>query len=300
MRITNQMMVNTLKMNIGANTQRMAVTQEQIASGKKINKVSDDPGSLVQVMRIRGNVTENDQYVRNLEEALSFQDTTDSALDDLNEVMQRVRELTVQASNGTNDTSALEAVADEIEILKGQVQTIANISYSNKYIFAGTNVTEAPCGETEWTGNGNSLTMEISVGATISVNIDMRDIFGSPSGLDELGNPDGGIFAIFDQLITDIQSGDNEAISANLDVMDEKIDDILSKRSTVGARVNRLELQLNRMEDEKVSLTSLLSKREDADITELAIDLQMQENVYSASLSAGAKIIMPSLLDFLS
>ncbi|KUG02331.1 flagellar hook-associated protein flgl [hydrocarbon metagenome] len=300
MRITNQMMVNTLKMNISTNTQRMAVTQEQIASGKKINKVSDDPGSLVQVMRIRGNVTENKQYVRNLAEAVSFLDTADSALDDLTAVMQRVRELTVKAANETNDKSALEAVADEIEILKGQVRTIANISYSNKYIFAGTNVTEAPCGDTEWTGNGKSLTMEISVGATLSINIDMREIFGSPTGLDEYGNPDGGIFDLFDQIITDIHAEDAEAISANLDIMDQKIDDILSKRSTVGARANRLELQLNRMEDEKVSLKTLLSKREDADITDLAIDLQMQENVYTASLSAGAKIIMPSLLDFLS
>ncbi len=300
MRITNQIMVNNLKQHLGSNTQRMAGIQEKIASLKKINKASDDPGSLVQVMRLRGNVTENEQYIRNLGEGLSFLDTADAALDDLTTVMQRVRELTVQAANGTNDSTSLQTIADEINVLKEHIQTIANISYANKYIFAGTNVTKAPCGEEEWTGNGGSLTMEIGVGITVAINIDMRDIFGNPTGLDDLGNPDGGIFDLFDQLIADIQSGDSDAISARLEGMDAKIDDILSKRSIIGARVNRLELHENRMKDEQVSLKSLLSKREDADLAELAIDLQTQENVYNASLAAGAKIIMPSLLDFLS
>jgi flagellar hook-associated protein 3 FlgL len=293
-------MVNNLKQHLGSNTQRMAGIQEKIASLKKINKASDDPGSLVQVMRLRGNVTENEQYIRNLGEGLSFLDTADAALDDLTTVMQRVRELTVQAANGTNDSTSLQTIADEINVLKEHIQTIANISYANKYIFAGTNVTKAPCGEEEWTGNGGSLTMEIGVGITVAINIDMRDIFGNPTGLDDLGNPDGGIFDLFDQLIADIQSGDSDAISARLEGMDAKIDDILSKRSIIGARVNRLELHENRMKDEQVSLKSLLSKREDADLAELAIDLQTQENVYNASLAAGAKIIMPSLLDFLS
>ncbi len=299
MRMTNQMMVNTLKMNISTNTSRMAVTQEQIASGKKINKLSDDPGSLIQVMRMRGNITENEQYVRNLNEGISFLETTDSALDDLTEVIQRIRELTVQAANGTNDSSALQAIAEEVGTLRGQVQTIANMSYGSKYIFAGSNVTQGPCGESEWQGNNRAVRIEISPGIIMPINIDMTSFFGNPNGLDVGGNPDGGVFDMINQLMNRLNAGGSEAISHTLNTIDDKIDELLNKRAVVGARVNRLELQQNRLKNEQISLTGLLSQREDADMAELAINLRIQENVYMASLSAGAKIIMPSLLDFL-
>ena len=73
----------------------------------------------------------------------------------------------------------------------------------------------------------------------------------------------------------------------------------MAQRAVVGARVNRLELQENRLESTRIDYTELLSKNQDADMAEVIMDLKMQENVYRASLAAGARIIMPSLVDFL-
>jgi len=299
MRVTNRVIFNTVKQNINANLQRMADIQEQLSSGKKINKASDDRGAFVHVMRLRGNLGENEQYIRNIDQAISFLDTTDSTMDDITQVVQRVRELTVQAANDSNNTSSREAISEEIGILKGQLQMLANVNYGSKYIFAGTNVTQLPCGESKWTGNGNVIRIEIGPGVTVPVNVDMQGFFGSPTGLDEGGTPDNGIFALLNGIIDDIASGESTAISNNLNTIDGKIDEILCKRASVGARVNRLELHQNRLEDNKVALGGLLSKSEDVDLSEVIMNLQMQENVYNASLSAASKIIMPSLVDFL-
>lgn len=294
------MMANDLQRNMNTNMERLAKYQEQLSTGRKLNKLSDDPSGLVKAMRMRTNITQNEQYLRNIGDAINFVETVDSSLNDLNDVLQRIRELTVEAANGTNDVGAKQAIAEEIETLRDHLKMVANNTYGSKYIFAGSNVSVAPCGETEWKGNTNKVEAEIGPGVVMEVNIDMMSFFGNPSGLDELGNPDGGIFAAINGLLEDINSGTTDEISSNLEAIDVKIDDLLFKRATIGARVNRLELQENRLEDTNLSFTDLLSSYEDADVAEVSINLQMQENVYRASLAAGAKIIMPTLVDFLS
>ena len=93
---------------------------------------------------------------------------------------------------------------------------------------------------------------------------------------------------------------DTDAIQAKLGDIDDKLDDLLLRRSTIGAKVNRLELQQNRLESTQTSYAGLLGQVEDADIAEVIMNLKMQENVYKASLAAGARIIQPTLVDFLS
>ena len=102
-------------------------------------------------------------------------------------------------------------------------------------------------------------------------------------------------------------AGSREALEGSEDLnpgdligdLEAGLDHILSIRAEVGARVNRLELVNNRLEDTHFSYTRLLSETENADIAETIIELKAQENVYLASLGAGARIIQPSLLDFL-
>ena len=84
-----------------------------------------------------------------------------------------------------------------------------------------------------------------------------------------------------------------------LGAIDKSLDNVLKVRADIGARLNRLELTLNRLEDDEVNFTKLLSINEDIDVSEVIINLNNEMNVYNASLSGGAKVIMPTLLDFL-
>jgi len=108
-----------------------------------------------------------------------------------------------------------------------------------------------------------------------------------------------GLFGYMEDLARKIEAGKVSETSLQIGGDDRRMEELLLYRSTVGARINRLELQQSRLESIQETFTSLLSKTEDADMAEVIMQLQLQENVYRASLAAGARIIQPSLLDFL-
>jgi flagellar hook-associated protein 3 FlgL len=295
------MLVNELKYNLNNNYTNMDKYQRQLATGRKINLPSDNPAGLVKSLRLRTNLVEGEQYLANINEGINFMETTDAALGNLNSIMQRIRELAVNAANGTNDDSARRAIADEIKELTDQITIVANTSYGSKYIFAGTNVTQQPCQEDsdpdtfKWTGNNEALQLEIGVGVKLTINLtdsSMNNFF--------VGNgTDPGVIDFCRELVNDIEAGNLDAVNAALTTADKFIDNLLTARSTIGAKVNRLELQQSRLDSTQISYTSLLSQNEDADIAEVIMNLKMQESVYRASLAAGARIIQPSLVDFL-
>jgi flagellar hook-associated protein 3 FlgL len=300
-RITNGMLINELKYNLNNNYTNMDKYQRQLATGRKINLPSDNPAGLVKSLRLRTNLVEGEQYLANINEGINFMETTDAALDNLTAIMQRIRELAVNAANGTNDDSARRAIADEIKELTDQITIVANTSYGSKYIFAGTNVTQQPCQEDshpdtfKWTGNNEALQLEIGVGVKLTINLtdsSMNNFF--------VGNgTDPGVIDFCRELVNDIEAGNLDAVNAALTTADKFIDNLLTARSTIGAKVNRLELQQSRLDSTQISYTSLLAQNEDADIAEVIMNLKMQESVYRASLAAGARIIQPSLVDFL-
>lgn len=309
MRVTNNMLVNDLRRNLNTNMLAMDYWQRQYSTGRKLNMPSDNPAGLVKAMRLRTNLIEGEQYIGNIGEAINFMETTDSALNNINSIIHRVRELTVKAINGTNDDGARKAIADEVGQLTDQIKMIANTTYGTKHVFAGTNVTEPPFQEDKtttpstvsWKGNENDLEFEIAVGIKFAANLtnkNMENFFMNDPAPADI-KQDSGIIGILSKLKDDIENGKTSEMDSALGKLDEKMDALLTARATIGAKVNRLELQKSRLEDTKISFTGLLSQTEDADMAEVIMQLKMQENVYRASLGSGARIIQPSLMDFL-
>lgn len=308
MRITNKMMINDSNFNLQNNLRRMSKLQEQLETGKKLNRPSDNPADIVKALRLRTNITESSQYVRNMKDGVGFLETTDAALEEVTQILQRLREQVVYAGTDSNGPLERDAICREVAQLRQQLVTVANSSYGSKFLFAGSNVTEKPCVEGEsWKGNADALLIEIGVGITFPINTDMSKFFGSPTGVDGGGAYDDGIFAFMLELEKNLttldadgQTLNADGIRGSLDELDGKINELLTQRATIGAKMNRLELQMNRMEDLEVSYTEMLSDAEDADLAEVITWLNMQESVYKASLAASARIIQPTLIDFLS
>ncbi|HBQ25210.1 MAG TPA: flagellar hook-associated protein FlgL [Syntrophomonas sp.] len=304
-RVTNNMLINTLNRNLNTNMHQMEKYNRQLTTTRKINTPSDNPAGLIKSLRLRTDIIESEQYLRNIGEVINFMETTDSSLNDIGKILHRVRELTVKAANGTNDETALGSIADEVRELTDQLKVIANSTYGNKHIFGGTNVTEKPlqedAGNLIWTGNDEALEVEIATGIKFQYNVTNGSIQKFFMGEDAPADitTDTGIIGVLTQLEADIRNGEYEEISNTLDKIDNKMNDLLTARATIGAKVNRLELQKNRLEGSRISFTGLLSENEDADIAEVIMNLKMQENVYRASLAAGARIIQPTLIDFL-
>jgi flagellar hook-associated protein 3 FlgL len=178
--------------------------------------------------------------------------------------------------------------------LKGQVISLANTSYLNRPIFAGTSAVTAG-----WDKDGNMLgdaaSMSKSIERTVApdvkikINVDGPAVFGDSST---------GLLKLLGD-VADHLSSDPSALTADLDALDAAFTNVTNALSDVGARYNRIEAMQTRAEDAMVTLRGGLSEVEDIDLPKTVMDLQMQQVAYQAALSATAKVIQPSLLDFL-
>lgn len=108
-----------------------------------------------------------------------------------------------------------------------------------------------------------------------------------------------GLINLIERIEKNLIEGNYEQVSDLLGPLDRFLDKSLIVRGDIGSKINRTELILNRIEDDTINLRALQSKLEDADVGETAIRLMNEENVYRASLAVGARIIQPTLLDFL-
>nr|WP_233281063.1 flagellar hook-associated protein FlgL [Paenibacillus algicola] len=297
------MMSNQLLQNLNRNARSMNETQIQMSTGMKINKPSDDPVGITYSLRYRGEIASNEQYQKNVDSALSWLGFTDTMMDQAGNVLHRLKEITVQGSTGTNPQSALDSVSQEVLQLKNQLVDIANSRLNGKYVFNGQQYDKAPFdfpnyldGSIDTSGayviQTDHGSVEYLVGENVKIGINV-------SGNDAFGSGNDNVFVMMDRISHSLLAGDQSAVSDELSNIETSLERILTMRAEVGAKTNRVELIEGRLKDLDLNLSKLQAKTEDADYTELIMRSQIQENVYNASLSAGAKIIQPSLVDFL-
>ena len=286
MRITPGMLKDNMLYNLNRTLADMEKSQQMLSNGKALTKPSDDPVKLLRAMKYRTDITQGEQYQRNLEDGLNWLSTTDAALNELTNLLQRVKELTVYGANSSLPQESLNSIAEEIKQIKEQVGIVANTQFAGKYIFGGTEIEKQPWDGSTLQGNSNGIYFEI--GSNIKVQVNTT---GSPLFTDVINT--------LDQIVSHLNSGDVKSLSSDLGALDTNFNSILAVRADVGARTNRLELMQNRLLTQLETEKELLSKTEDADIPATIIDLKNQENVYRSALAVGARILPPTLVDFL-
>lgn len=304
MRVTSNMMSNHLLNNLNRNAAKMNNTQLQMSTGMKINKPSDDPSGITYSLRYRHELASNDQYQRNVSSATSWLEFNDTVISQSTEIVQRMRELTVQGSNGSNPQSAFDSISAEIAQLKEQLIDVGNSQLNGKYVLNGEMYDKKPYDFSKL-ADGSSDTSSVrtldldkgTVKYTVGAGVDLKI---NVSGSQLLGgDEDDNVFTILDNITKALASGDTDTVQKQLGLIDSRMDKIASLQAEVGAKSNRVDLMQNRLTDLDLNLTTLQSKTEDADYSALLIKSKVEENVYNASLSVGAKIINTSLLDFL-
>lgn len=295
MRITNNVLVNNLRRNLYTNLHNMEKYQMQLATGRRINKPSDDPTGLVDSMRIRTRLNENVQYQANIDDATAWLNTTDEALGSLTNIMNRIYELGVSAANGTNAPEDREIHAQEVGQLIDEVKNIANTTFGSKHLFGGNNTTEIPFDKenNQWNANDKPIVYEIGVGIEFTVNTTAKEVFQYDDPEKDLLKT---LQGVYDNMVND---RGKEISNVDIEKLQENLDQVLACRAKIGARVNRLEMTSNRMKDQEINYTKLQAEVESADPAEVIMQLKTQENVYRSALSVGARIIQPTLMDFL-
>jgi flagellar hook-associated protein 3 FlgL len=298
MRVTQFMLTQNMLRNLSQSYERLGKIQDQLATGKKIARPSDDPVVAIKGMAYRTNLTEVEQFKRNFSEAHNWIETADSALNEATQVLQRIRELVVQASNDTYETSQRQHIASEISELKDHLVSIANTQVAGKYIFNGSDTLNPPVNLADPVNkvstNSEQVKIELLKGIQIPVNVDPTKVFTYST------TPGDGLFSDIEALEKDLQTGKTgQDLNKYLQYIDKHLSNILSERAELGARNNRIELMEARVEEQEVIAHRILSDNEDADIERVITDLKTQESVHRAALGVGARIIQPTLLDFL-
>lgn len=301
MRITNQLLSKNYLRNLNKNLDKMQTYQNQLSSGKEVAKPSDNPYLISKIMSLDNTIMQNEQYNTNIENSLSWVQTQDSALSNVTSTLRRVRELIVYGANGSLADTDRAAIKDEVEMQIGQLADILNTNFDGRYIFGGQKTTEKPFEvNLEYKGDHNNISREISKGVVIEIPTAGSKItqLDTNYNLSSKDNEDLGTF--LNNVVTALKEGSTDALSGNLlGDMDQHLDNVIRVRSQMGAVYNRLESAKDRNETENLNLNSLLSQRQDIDIAEKYMEFSNMKAVYQASLSVGAKILQPSLLDYL-
>ncbi|GGD92251.1 flagellar hook-associated protein FlgL [Paenibacillus nasutitermitis] len=309
LRVTSNMMNSQLLLNLNRNAAQMNNTQNQMSTGRKINKPSDDPVGITYSLRYRSELASTEQYKKNVDSATSWMDFNDTVLNQVTEVVHRLRELTVKASTGSNPQSALDSINVEIAQMKEQLLDIANSQLNGKYVFNGEKFDAKPYGTllpdgtvtdpSQITTDTGAVKYTVGDSVDMTINLTGNNVFGDADDAVSAQTSDN-LFSIVNRLIDKLgPDGDHTKITDELASLDSRMNILLTTRAEVGAKMNRISLMQGRLEDLEANLTTLQAKTEDADYAKLIMDSKIQENIYNASLSAGSKIIQQSLVDFL-
>lgn len=291
-RVTQSMLADSSLRSMQAGLGRLAAVQEQLTTGRVLNRPSDSPTDTTSAMRIRSSLARAEQHARNADDAEGRLGLIDSTLSSMTHQVRRARELVLQGVNASNGASSRQALATEIDQLRESLLADANTSYLERPVFGGITADgEAYNGETgTWAGTAGAITRQVGPDVTVRVDLAGPEVFG----------PDGAsLFDTLEAASTALLGGDAAGIDSALDALKGHLDRIGSAQSVVGARQAQVERAVLAAGDSKLALTTRLSEVENVDLPRALIDLNLQEVAYQAALGATARVTQPTLLDFL-
>ena len=299
-RITTLMTAQMTVSDLNQSLNRLQRTQEEMSSGKKLNQPSDDPYGTSLALQLNGQLSGLDQYSRSITDGTGWAQAATSSMSNIDNMVQRIRELTVQAANGTNTPASMSADAAEVNQLIDAIKQEGNTQYNGQYIFSGT-ATTTPAYQSgsndTFGGNTGAVNRLIGPATTVQVNANLGGVLGNGQSSDPSG---GNLLYVLRNIAGDMQSGNTNALTnTDLGALDTNFNSLTQMQASIGAVTDRLTLASSRIQDLQVSDTSALSGVQDADMAQTAIDYSTEQAAYTAALRAGANIVQSSLMDFL-
>jgi flagellar hook-associated protein 3 FlgL len=292
MRVSNQMMADNVKLNLFRITQQLVTYEEQISTGKRINRISDDPTGIQQVLNYRQQLSSMEQYSENITDAKMHIDTMDTILETVSALLNDAKEYAADP-----DPDLRTSFAEDVDAIRTQILQLANSKSNGQYIFGGDLSGSPPFDSTTGAYNGDSGTKDylIDDSQQFSITADGSEIFQGT-------NPDD-VFTVLENLSTELSLGaaaDQDTINSYISQIDDGIDQVTSVRAENAGRYTRLEATESHYEYFSLNVENLLSSVEDVDKAEAIIDFLVAQTAYTSTLEISAKIIQPSLIDFLS
>lgn len=309
MRITNSSMIRNHMYDVQQGLQRMDNLNKQLDSQKQINRVSDDPHKAIKIMNLNNEIKYAEKHNQNVEEVVGWMNNTDANLEEFGTLLGDIKNSILKVGNGTYSDEEMKAIQAEMnEKLKALGETL-NTTHGGRYMFGGTSVDEPPVQIEEKDGvvtlklnpniNTEDLKAEISDGINLDYNVSASEIFNKDGKnfLDSIND--------LSKIMNDIANGVNVEDNKKelLGDVKKNIDDFFNHtvdtRTKFGVKVNTAE-KIKDLNDENIlNMKGVLSLEQDVNYVDKFIELKSAEMVYNASIQVGAKLIQPSILDYL-
>jgi flagellar hook-associated protein 3 FlgL len=291
MRVSNAMIAENIQFYLFKQTEELLKTQEQISTRKVINRLSDDPIGMGQALGYRKTIAKLDQYNENINSAQQHIEVVEEVLAAVTELLEDAKDIAADL-----DADMRGMLADQVVNIRDQVYQLANTKHNGNYIFAGDLTDTQPfeldtsTGVYSYVGDDGTKDYMIGEGLQISIEADGSEIF---QGIND-------VFDVLNDLEDELRADNGDGITAQLSLISEVVEGLNGIRAVNAGQSARLETTENYNENFKVNTESLLSSVEDTDLVEAAINLQLQQTTYESTLAVAAKIISPSLINFLS
>ncbi|WP_196455164.1 flagellar hook-associated protein FlgL [Planomonospora sp. ID82291] len=292
MRVTERSISVRSLNNLQGNISRLDDVQQRLSGGKQLSRPSDSPAGTTSALSLRSDIRTQEQYTRNTDDGLGWLGTIDTALTSANSQVNRARELVLQglSSGAGGSVGARNALATEIENIRDALIGVANTTYLGRPVFGGAaSGSVAYEKDGTYNGQGGEVLRTIGDNTKVAVNSDGKKVFGD--GDDQL-------FKVLSDIVGHLRN-DPTGLSRDLTRLDTSIESMQSEVADVGARYNRVTQMRDTADTRILSLKSQLSDIEDIDLPNTIMELTLQQTAYQAALAATAKVVQPSLVDFL-
>ncbi|APC83377.1 flagellar hook-associated protein FlgL [Clostridium botulinum] len=319
MRITNKMMANSFMTDMNNNLENLNRINQQLTSGKNFSKPSHDPAGVIRSMQLYTGIDANKQYNKNISNVINWLDVTDTALDQIGKQLGKIRDKLEEAGNPGFGETERKALKDEVNGIIASMSQSLNTTFDGKYIFSGTRVTGKPTGiQKDGTTKNNSidyvnrdgsmplnpagdeykqmngkLKAEISEGVVMEYNVTATEVLEGDVDLRKL------LENIVKHLDSNDQSEINKLYGEDLGNIDKALDNVLRIRAGVGAKQNRMDAAKEMNKETNINMTEILSNIEDVDYAEKNMEFAVLQAVYISSLQTSAKVLQPTLMDYL-
>jgi flagellar hook-associated protein 3 FlgL len=291
MRIADDSGYRNLLLDIQRIAERMQTAQNQISSGQRLTRPSDDPSAAADVVNVDAARATGVQYLDNAGTAESRLQIADNALDGVQQVTDRIRTLALMAQNGTSKPSLS---VEEISGLRDQLLSYANTAFEGQSMFAGSNTdaasfVKASNGTVTYSGNSDVVKLQVGKAATLQTQIPGDQVF--TAGVD--------IFQTITDLVAALNTGSTSAIQTQVTKLEQFAQTVSTARTKLGGLLNGATAAQNELRQADLTLVAHLSKLEEADLAQALSEFTQSQNALQAATAAGARVSTLSLLDYL-
>jgi len=321
MRITQKNLTRAYLSGLNRNMSQLSKSNQRLSTGKRINKVSDQVTDAQKALKVRNQIRNNEQFVRNIQSIQNEISAQESSAMQMNAILIDVKELLVKAGSGINSESDKVIIANEISQLNKSILQLVNVKSSDRYTFAGLN-NEAPIqvdvnGKVLFNGvdvddiheldlKDDSIFIDIGIGMKFESKIDQSSVVQlNTSAIHLLGygkNVNGtpnNLVSLLNKVVSDLKTGDVSQLSEYQKQLSESVDRVLIQVTDIGTRYAYLENSISRLENEKLNLTAQQNNLESIDYEEETILNKSYDMAYQISLQLGSKVLPLSIFDFM-